>query len=705
MALKNVVLEIGTEKIPYRFIPDALAALKQGAASALTGSRIGFKDVNAYATPRRLVMIASEVEEQQQALKESFRGPPLASAYDDEGNPTRAALGFAKSKGVSVDDLKEETVKGVRYVTAEVCEEGRATLSVLPDLLRGLIEGLTFPKSMYWNDPGVRFARPIRWILALADDQVVPFSFAGVESGRMTSGHRFMGKKAIEVKDAADFMGALFENKVILDQDRRRQEMLAAVTKLENQFEGNLKAELPPELVEENLYLVEYPVPFVGSFDARYLEIPEEVLVTSMKKNQKYFPVRNADNKKLANFFIGVSNNRAENMQVVREGNERVLRARLEDAAFFWKEDLKRSLSSYVDRLKDVTYQEKLGSMKEKVERTQKLALWLCGELKRQDLAPLVERAAWLSKADQGTSMVFEFPELQGVMGREYALRSGEDPRVAKAIFEHYLPRSASDALPTDDVGAILGVAERLHIITACYKVGLEPTSAQDPYALRRAARGMNEILWARNLDLDVDAAVDEACRINEVDGDTRLRIGAFLSERLKGQLYERGYDKDLAVLAISVIGRMPNQALRLMEVLTEVREQEWFVNLVSAAVRVRNILQKAGREVQRGERLEADPSLMTVQAERELDAAVSNLEPSVRIALESHDWQALMELLAKLSPVVTTFFDDVMVMDRDEAVRNNRLMILERCGALFSEVGDIGSIKLAPAEEPAPKE
>ena len=704
MVLKNVLLEIGTEEIPYRFIPGALASLKKNAEAALEAGRIGFRDVNVYATPRRLVMMAAEVEEEQKASVELMKGPPLSSSYDEGGNPTRAALGFAKSRGVSVDDLQEIEVNGVRDVAAEVREESRKTLDVLPDMLRGLIEGLTFPKSMYWQTNGVRFARPIRWILALADDQVIPFSYGGVESGRLTSGHRFMGRRAIEVKNASEFMGTLFENYVILDQDRRRQEMLTAIARLEQQS-GN-KVELSPELVEENLYLVEYPVPFMGSFDAEYLDIPEEVLITSMKKNQKYFPVRREG--RLANFFIGVSNNRAENMEVVKEGNQRVLRARLADAKFFWEEDRKRSLSFYVERLANVTYLEKLKiSVKDKVLQTRKLAEWLCEQLDRKDIAPLVERAAWLSKADLATGMVGEFPELQGVMGRAYAMNPDsntgkENERVALAIYEHYLPRFAGDDLPSDDVGAILGVAERLYIIAVCHKAGLEPTSSQDPYALRRAARSINEILWARKLDLDVDAAMTEACRLCEVDDAMRERIMNFLHQRLLVQLREKGSEHELAALAISVTGRVPNQVMHLLEALSGVRNQEWFVGLVNSAVRVRNILQKAGREARPGERVEVKDELMKVQAERDLDSAVVTLEPAVRMALAAHDWHKLMELLSKLSPVVTTFFDDVMVMDPDEAVRENRLLILERCGALFSEIGDIGSIKLAPrAEQP----
>ena len=445
MPIKNVLLEIGTEEIPSRFIPDALESLKTKAEELFKSNRIEFKDVKTYATPRRLVLMLSNVSDIQSALVEMLKGPPLTAAYDENGQPTRAAIGFAKNRGVDINDLREMEVNGIKYVAAEVKQESRSTLDVLPNIFESLISGLTFPKSMYWDNSGVRFARPIRWILALADEKIIPFKYGNVVSGRLTSGHRFMGKKAITVNNAAEFMDLLYDNNVILDQEKRLQKMKSAIANLQKDFDGNLEVEMDAKILEENLYLVEFPVPFAGSFDKRYLEIPEEVLTTSMKKNQKYLAVRNKDkNGKLANYFVGVSNNHVPDISIIREGNERVLRARLEDAAFFWEEDRNIPLASYVERLKSVTYQEKLGSVYDKVMLTRKLALWFCEKYNMQNIASLVDRAAYLSKADLVTSMVFEFPELQGIMGREYAKSSGEDPRVALAIHEQYLPRSST---------------------------------------------------------------------------------------------------------------------------------------------------------------------------------------------------------------------------------------------------------------------
>lgn len=688
MTIKNVLLEIGTEEIPSRFIPDSLEALSKNARAAFAANRLTFRDAKTYATPRRLVLIVNGVSEFQSEQVDMLKGPPVSAAYDDNDQPTRAATGFAKSKGINVNEIKIIEVNGVKYIAAEVRQDSKAAIEVLPEILKGLIAGLTFPKSMYWDKSGVRFARPVRWIVAMADEAVIPFEFGGVKSGRITTGHRFMGHKVIEVPNASEFLDVLYDNNVILDQEKRLQKMKASIASLQKDFEGNFEVEMDAKILEENLYLVEYPVPFVGSFDKRYLEIPEEVLTTSMKKNQKYLAVRNKDKGgKLANYFVGVSNNLVPDMGVIREGNERVLRARLEDAAFFWDEDRKIPLASYVERLKSVTYQEKLGSVYDKVMLTRKLALWFCERYGMKNIASLVDRAAYLSKADLVTSMVFEFTDLQGVMGREYAKAAGEDPRVALALYEQYLPLTAAGKTPTDDVGAILGLAERVHVMTVCHKAGLEATSSQDPYGLRRAARCVNEILFARGYNFDITEAVDEACRINDVDEATKARILEFIRQRLIAQLRERGYDAELVNLGIAVAGNVPCQALKLIETLNHVRNEEWFTGLAASALRVKNILSKNAKDVAE---VEADEALMTVEAEKNLFAEVMRISEPVKKSVASYDWEGLTKLLAELSPVVAKFFDDVMVMDKDEKVRNNRIALLRECNKLFLEAGDL---------------
>ena len=697
MKNNDLILEIGTEEIPSRFIPSILESIKAIATEDLSQLRVSSSDVRVYATPRRLVLFVHNLAGKQEDLVATFKGPTWESSFDSLGNPTRAAVGFAKSKGITVDDLKGIDIDGVRYIAAEVREEGKPTIDLLQAFLPNLINKLTFPKNMYWSNPAIRFARPIRWILALLGDEVVRFTYGDVQSGRMTCGHRFLGEKHIVIKDTGEFLDRLYDNYVIVDQEKRRQKLLAGIASLENEH-GDV-VELDPELVEENLYLVELPVPFIGWFDERFLEMPEEVLITSMKTNQKYFAVRSKEGK-LVNAFIGVANNRAVDMKTIRDGNERVLRARLEDAAFFWEEDRKRSLGENVERLKTIVYQEQLGFVYDKVMETQKLARLLCAELNMGELSKLVERAAFLSKADLVTHMVYEFPELQGVMGREYALASGEDRRVAVALYEQYLPKSSSeslrsdgvrpDSIPSDDVGAILGLAERIHILVVCHKAGLEPTGSHDPYALRRAVRCINEIIWGRKLDVDIGNAVRASVASNNVGADVAERIFSFVEQRLLVQLKEKGYEHELVKLAMSVTKNRPLQALCLMEALNKVKDEPWFAVLVTSAIRVRNILSKAGDVSD-----EVDLSLPMKEAESALYNEVVKMEPVVETILKENDWQGLTSSLAELSPVVTKFFDDVMVMDPDEKIRANRLGILKRCNALFKKTGDLGLLKL----------
>lgn len=686
MVIKNILLEIGTEEIPSRFLPDILKTLEKNAREDLEGARINFKTLSAYGAPRRIALIIRDADERQADLVSAFKGPAWSAAFDASGYPTRAAHGFAKSRGVSVEQLAPKEIDGVSYVYAEISEEGGKILDILPELLPSLIRKLVFPKNMFWNESGVRFARPIRWIVAMADKAVVPFQYGGVTSGQVTSGHRFLGARSIPLADAGDFMDKLYDNYVVLDQEKRQQKMLASIASLEKDLGG--EAELDPEIINENLYLVEYPVPFYGAFDKKYLEMPEEVLTTSMKKNQKYFSVRSSEGKLLP-YFIGVSNNLASNMATVREGNERVLRARLEDGAFFWGEDLKNPLGANVERLKTIVYQEKLGSLYDKVMTTRELALWLCSELGRGDLVSIVDRAGFLAKADLVTNMVYEFPELQGVMGREYAIKNGEPERVALALFDQYLPRAAGSELPGDTPGAILGLAERIHIIVSSHKVGFEPTGSQDPYGLRRAARCINDIIWGLELDVDVSRLAAESMELLSVPPEAGEKVYSFINQRLLIQVKEKGFNHELASLALSVTGDRPLQVLRFLEVFAALQGQEWFSNLITSAVRVRNILTKSG-----GEQGAADPARFTKDEESSLYREMERIIPLVGQAIAGQDWKDLAGRLSELSPFVTAFFDEVLVMDPDDGIKNNRLALLSLCNALFLKVGDLGILK-----------
>ncbi len=687
METNNLILEIGTEEIPSRFMTKALEDLTLACESELKDCRIGHGSVKAYGTPRRLVLSIKSLEERQSDLVESFKGPAWSSAFDGAGNPTRAAQGFAKSKGIEVNDLEKREVDGVPYVFAVVSEKGSPSLELIPDIMCRIINRLSFPKSMYWKKSTVRFARPIRWILCLLGGKVVPFELNGITSGNTTKGHRFMGSPSINVDKESSFMERLYDNYVIVDQDKRREKMLASMTILEKEIGGTIERD--KDLIEENLFLVEYPVPFYGAFNKKYLDLPEEVLITTMKHHQKYFPVRD-ESKKLMPYFVGVSNNRAVSMDTIREGNQRVLRARLEDASFFWNEDRKTSLAKRVDGLKNVVYQEKLGSVYDKVVKVTELSRFICEKLGDSKSIGLVDRAASIAKSDLLTNMVGEFPELQGIMGREYALKDGENPRVAVAMYEQYLPRFAGDALPSDVIGAYLGLAERIFNLVGAYKTGFRPSGSQDPYGLRRAARCINEILWGMNLDLDLDGALDKAGEVLGLSSEGMSELISFIRQRLLIQLKEKGFSHELSELSVAVTGGKPLQALKYLKALETVRGEEWFAKLVTSAVRVSNIMSKNGDE----KAPSVDSSLFSLDQEKELFGQIETVLPKVVSAIESYDWDGLMESLAGLSPAVSSFFDGVMVMDKDDQVRGNRLALLDRCDSLFKEIGDISRLK-----------
>ncbi len=685
--IRDFLLEIGTEEIPARFMPWAIGESRRLFLEALDEACIEHEEVSTYGTPRRLAILAKGLPAKQGDRVEQYRGPLWDQAFDATGNPTKAAMGFAKSKKVEVDDLRSTFVNGQEYVLAEVRQEGKETVSVLPGICHEVIRRLVFPKNMFWEDPSIRYARPIRWLVALWGEEVLPFRFGSISTGRVTRGHRFMGDRQLEIPAPRHYMDILFANCVIVDPAKRREKMLTAISALEKELGG--KADLDPELVEENLFLVEFPVPFTGSFDRAFLDIPQEVLTTSMKHHQKYFPVRDRGGS-LMPYFIGISNNQATSMNTVREGNERVLRARLSDADFFWREDQKKPLAEKVDELKAVVYQERLGSVYDKVMRVRRAALEMAERVPSiLPHKPVLDRAGYLSKADQVTGMVFEFPELKGVMGREYALKNGEEREVAQAIYEQVLPRFSGDVLPKTVAGAVLGLVDRADSLVSCFKVGLVPTGSQDPYALRRAARNINEILWTCDLDIDLEPLFGELAKAIDAPEETLRQVQDFYTQRLQVQLRERGYSFGLAALGVQLMWNRPLQVQRILSSYASVQGETWFKALVTAAVRVKNILSKAGDFPK-----EVIPLHFREEEERALFATVSGLRPLVEAALKRSAWQEVTELLFKLEPDVTRFFDKVLVMDEDPAVRGNRLSLLDQCNELFKSVGDLGILK-----------
>lgn len=686
MSAKDLLFEIGTEEIPARFMPKALADIRQYAEEELASAHIEHSGIKTECTPRRIVLTVEKLSAAQSDSVEVSKGPLKTQAFDSDGKPTRAAEGFARSRGVETADLKVKEINGAEYVVAEKREKGQATELVLPQILDRIIRRLSFQKSMYWADPSVRFARPVRWLVALYGESAIKVEFGKVESGNRSRGHRFMGSDSVTIKDPSEYKRYMKENFVITDPEERKEMILAGIAYVEKEL--GARVEVDPELLEENVHLNEYPVVFYGSFDKAFLEIPEEVLVLSMAKNQRYFPVRDKEGRLMAN-FAGVSNNIAKDMSVVREGNERVLRARLYDAAFFWKEDLQKSLDDLAAELKSVTYQEQLGSVYDKVQRTKKLALWLTEELFFRESIPVVERAAEIAKADLVTSMVYEFADVQGVMGREYARKAGEPEAVALALYEQYLPRFAGDSIPSAPAGALIGIADRADTLAAIYKIGLEPTSSQDPYGLRRAARCINEIIWGFPLDIDIYLLLEKAASPFGMERETLDRIKTFVRQRLQVQLREKGFRHEVVELVLQTVSSRPLQAYRMAETLQKRSDEVWFADLITAAVRVKNILNKAGSISE-----EVDPLMLAERAEKELFEKLLMLEGDAKSAVDRCDWEKLASVLAELAPVIAGFFNDVLVMDEDLSVRNNRLALLGKCSDFFLLVGDFSLLK-----------
>jgi len=686
METRDLLLEVGTEEIPAGFVRWALDEIVRIAEKDFKRERLSFQKIQSFGTPRRITLVIRGLGEHQDDLAEEFKGPLWEQAFDVNDNPTKAAKGFARSRQVNVDELEKREVGGTEYAFAVLKRPGSPATDVLPELLQGILKQIVFPKNMYWDQSFTRFARPVRWILCLFGNETVPVSFGRVSSSNITRGHRFMGDRVIEILDVDEYQDKLFDNYVLFDPDKRREKMMAAISSLEKEVGG--KVENDADLIEENLFLVEYPVPFAGSFDESFLDIPEEVLTTTMKHHQRYFPVRDAKGR-LKPCFIGVSNNRASNMSVVREGNERVLRARLADASFFWNEDLKTPLSAKVDELKTIVYQEQMGTMADKVAKVGRLSTLVSCELGLTDEEKkILDRAAYLSRADIVTHMVYEFAELRGVMGREYARCDGEDERVALALYEQYLPASAGGELPTDVIGAVLGLAERADTIAGCFCCGLQPSGSQDPYGLRRAARTINEIIWGCGLDVSLQSLLTSALSAYSAEEMPDGMLD-FARQRLHNQLREKGYSHDLTSLALSVTKLRPLQTLRFLESFAAVQSEDWFSGLVTSAVRVRNLLSKAGAG-----HFTVDADALSEEPERDLFESVRSIAPDVQQSVEQCDWDGVTRLLARLEPSVTRFFDDVLVMADDEKTRNNRLAILQECNCLFEMVGDLGTLK-----------
>ena len=557
----SLLIEIGTEEIPARFLPPAIASLKEIAATMLEEYRIGFDNISSYATPRRLSMIITGVEHAQRDNVREVFGPSKKVAFDEQGNPSKAAIGFANSVGIDVADLKIKMKGKTEYIAAVIEEKGLETKTVLPELTKKIILSLHFPKSMRWGDGSLHFARPICWILALAGAETMHFELDGLKSSNLTRGHRFLSPAAFQVKEIASYMNLLENNYVILDQEKRKKSIQKNIAGLFNN--PDIQPILDEELLDTVTYIVEYPVPVLCSFKAEYLKLPKELLITVMKDHQKYFAVEDS-NGNLLNHFVVISNTKAENAEAVKTGAERVIKARFDDAKFYFHEDTAKPLAERVEGLKDVTFHDKLGSTYEKIDRVMAIAEFLCEKI-APSLKEKVLRAAQLSKADLITGVVREFPELQGIMGKYYATHDREDSEVATALEEQYLPKNYGDRVPHTDIGSILSLADKIDNIASFFSIGLVPTGSEDPFALEGRPWESSSIILDRGYALSLREIFAHALKNpanTALQEKTLENIIGFMEQRTEFILSSSGYEQDLIKSVLPLSSAQPPELI-----------------------------------------------------------------------------------------------------------------------------------------------
>lgn len=683
---KDLLLEIGTEEVPAHFMPGILAQLKEKATAKFQEMRLDFDEVTTLGTPRRTALLVKNLAETQQGASSEYKGPSTAIAFDKDGNPTKAAIGFARGKKVDVADL---VVKD-GYVYAVSSEEGKQTVELLPTLLKELVEGLNFPKNMRWGDLDFRFVRPLRWLVALYDEEVIDFTVANVTSGRVSRGHRFLSEGDFTINKASDYEQACKDAFIIVDQEKRRDIIKAQIEEIAKAHNGH--AEITEDLLEEVIYLVEYPTALCGTFEDKYLKLPKEAVMTPMRDHQRYFPVLD-DNNNLLPLFITVRNGGDYCLDKVQHGNERVLRARLADAQFFFDEDRKHSLYDYVEKLKTVVFQEGLGTIYDKANRLAELSAFI-GEKVNATEAEIktTKRAAILAKADLVSAMVCEFTELQGIMGREYALLDGEGQEVATAIYEHYMPRFAGDAEPASVAGRLVSLADKMDNIVATFSRGLVPTGSQDPFALRRQALGIVHTIIEANYTISISEIADKAMDLlNITDSEKRAEIqknvAEFFTLRLKNVLSDNDVRYDIidAVLenADEVAGTYAKACVTAQEIASGVLN-----DAIQAFVRVGNISKKAENNV-------INEALFTLDEEKALYNIYVAVAKDVETALNNKDYKTAIDKMQELTVPINNFFDNVMVMDKDEQIKNNRLALLKNIDTLIKSIADFGKIVL----------
>ena len=684
---KTLLLEIGTEEVPAHVMPGILSQLKENAAKTFEELRIEYKNIKTLGTPRRSALLVEGLAERQADLSKENRGPAVNIAFDADGNPTKAAQGFARGQGVK----PEELVTKDGYVYAMVHEKGGQTVDLLGDTLKGLVDGLNFPNNMHWADLDYKFIRPLRWLVALYGQDVIDFEVANVKSGRTSRGHRFLSEGDFEIADAEDYVEACRKASIIVDQNERCEMIRQQIAEVAAANGG--QAEVNEDLLEEVLYLVEYPTALCGKFDEKYLALPAEAVITPMRDHQRYFPV--LKDGQLLPLFITIRNGGKEHLETVQHGNERVLRARLEDAQFFFDEDRKKTLEQHGEKLKTVVFQDGLGTIYDKALRLEVLAGYIADAIgaNEQDKKDAV-RAAKLAKADLVTGMVTEFTELQGVMGREYALLDGETKAVAQAIDEHYMPRFAGDSQPASVAGRIVSLADKIDTIVGTFSRGLIPTGSQDPFALRRQALGIVNMLKEAQYHISLSQLVAKAMELlNIADAGQQAKlqndVADFMKLRLKNVLADAGIRYDVVDAVFVTVDDIYGVFLRAQAVNEAVKQD--MEKTIQAFVRTGNIARKA-EDVQAA----VETDLLAEQVEKDLCKAYEAAASKVEREIEAQDYAGAIATLSQLAAPIDAFFDGVMVMDKDEKIKNNRLGLLKLVDNLICQVADFSKIVLA---------
>ena len=681
---KDLLFEIGAEEIPAGFMPNILGQLKQLAETKLHDAHLPFESIETYGTPRRLALIVKGLGDASAEISERHKGPSASIAYDADGNATKAAIGFARGKGLDVADLVVED----GYIYAETKTAGVPAKDIVSEMLPQLITGLNFPKSMHWGDLDAKFVRPVRWLVALLDEEVIPVEFATVKSGNVSRGHRFLGADEITIKNAASYVDTLKENFVMVDQDARRE----LISKQLHDIAASKNASIvwDDDLLEEINYLVEWPTALCGGFEESYLALPDAAIITPMKDHQRYFPLVNQDGKLLP-MFLTVRNGSDHSIEVVQAGNERVLRARLDDAKFFFNEDRKKPLIDRQDGLTKIVFQEGLGNLADKTERLLTLGRVFSEECElHEDARVVLERATELAKTDLTTGMVTEFTELQGVMGKEYALLDGESPEVAEAIFEQYLPRFAGDVLPQTEAGKVLSIIDKVDNIVATFSRGLIPTGSQDPYALRRQTIGILNILLGSEWNISLRPIIVESMNLLNVPADKQDellgQVEEFITLRLKNIFLDREVPHHVIDLLLSNNELSVADAEGLVKALLANRIDE-NVELVQAFTRMYNLVKDVTYTG-------VDESLLKEDAERALYEMATKASEASIDAWDKNDYDAVVAVPATLVPAINKFFEDVMVMDKDEAIKANRLQLVRLAYSVMAIIGDISALK-----------